>query len=120
MIITPVSNATRTDQAVATACSYLFRSLGSTTGVALSATASNQMLRAKLIQELGAGKDAEEIIRKVRQSLSYIRTLEPGVRDVVRRCYGASTRAAFALEVGLVAGAAVSAWFVREKALTGG
>lgn len=102
---------------MATACSYLFRSLGSVFGVSISATVANQSLRSALAARLNSGADAADIAERVRQSLAYIRTLEPGVRAIVRECYAGSTRAAFALEIGLVIGAAVSAWFIREKVL---
>ena len=113
-----VANSSQKDQAVATACSYLFRSLGSVAGVSLSATIANQSLRAHLKSELRSGKDAEKVAERVRQSLAYIKTLEPGVRAIVRECYAKSTRAAFGLEIGLVAGAAIVAWFIREKKLS--
>jgi len=103
---------------VATACSYLFRSLGSTIGVSLSSTAANQVLRRQLASQLGSGKTADAIIDSVRRNLGSIKTLEPAVRTVVRRCYELSIRSAFSIEVGLVAGAAISAWFIREKSLS--
>lgn len=112
-----IANASREDQAVATACSYLFRSLGSVFGVSMSATVSNQILRDSLKASLNSGKAATEIAERVRESLAYIATLEPGVREVVRDCYAKSTRGAFAFEIGLVTGAAVCAWFIKEKAL---
>ncbi|THV79130.1 MFS general substrate transporter [Aureobasidium pullulans] len=113
-----IANASREDQAVATACSYLFRSLGSVFGVSIAATLANQSLRDNLASALSNGNAAAEIAERVRESLAYINTLEPGVRALVRECYAQSTRAAFGLEIGLVAGAAVSAWFIREKALS--
>lgn len=117
-----IANASREDQAVATACSYLFRSLGSVFGVSISATVANQALRKSLASELPAlglpEKQAVEIADRVRQSLAYLRELEPEVRAVVADCYARSTTAAFGLQIGLVAGAAVSAWFIREKALS--
>lgn len=113
-----VANAQHSDQAVATACSYLFRSLGSVTGVSLSATVANQALRTRLREELGSGKDAAKIAEKVRQSLAYIRTLDPEVRAIVRGCYAKSTQAAFGLQIALVTGAALSAWWIREKKLS--
>lgn len=117
-----IANASRDDQAVATACSYLFRSLGSVFGVSMSATVANQALRKSLASELPSlglpEKEALEIAEKVRQSLAYLRQLAPEVRAVVADCYGKSTSAAFGLQIGLVAGAAVSAWFIREKALS--
>lgn len=114
-----ISNASHADQAVATACSYLFRSLGSVFGVSVAATLVNQELRKRLALALGDGEEAAHIAERVRQSIEYIRSLAPDVARVVRRCYAQSTRAAFALEIALVAGAAVSAWFVREKRLGG-
>ncbi|KAG9741510.1 MFS multidrug transporter, partial [Aureobasidium melanogenum] len=113
-----IANASRDDQAVATACSYLFRSLGSVFGVSMSATLANQALRERLAAVLSNGDSAAEIAERVRESLAYINTLEPGVKALVRVCYAQSTRAAFGLEIGLVAGAAASAWLIKEKALS--
>ncbi|KAL9095975.1 MAG: hypothetical protein Q9165_001973 [Trypethelium subeluteriae] len=113
-----IANASPEDQAIATACSYLFRSLGSTVGVSLSATVANQVLRNQLANALSSGEDAAEIAERVRESLSYIRDLGPAVREIVRQCYAQSVRAAFGLQIGLVAGAFVSAWFIREKRLS--
>lgn len=113
-----IANADHSDQAVTTACSYLFRSLGSVFGVSISATFFNQALRTHLKSKLNSGKDAAKIAERVRQSLSYIRTLEPSVREIVRDCYGKSTRAAFGVSVMLVAGSAFFAWLIREKRLS--
>ena len=98
-----IANASRDDQAVATACSYLFRSLGSVIGLSLSATVVQQSLRMQLRDRLKSGKDAEEIVKSVRESLDYIKTLEPDVREIVRQCYGTATRAGFGLMLGIVA-----------------
>ncbi|KAF2103016.1 multidrug resistance protein fnx1 [Rhizodiscina lignyota] len=112
-----IANCSQADQAVATACSYLFRSMGSVFGVSLSATVANQALRHYLDLELGTGKDAAEIAERVRQSLAYLRQLSPEVRAIVADCYANSTRWAFALQIVIVSGAALSAWFIREKSL---
>jgi hypothetical protein len=40
------------------------------------------------------------------------------VREIVRDCYGKSTRATFGVNVMLVAGSAFFAWFIREKRLS--
>ena len=118
-----IANASHEDQAIATACSYLFRSLGSVLGVSMSATVANQALRTSLASELPkvglSERKALQIADRVRESLAYLRRLEPNVRAVVAECYAHSTTAAFTLQIGLVAGAAVSAWFIREKALGG-
>ncbi|KAI7343838.1 hypothetical protein D0862_14046 [Hortaea werneckii] len=117
-----ISNASREDQAVATACSYLFRSLGSVFGISISATVANQALRKTLADELpslGLSEEkALELAEKVRQSLETVRDLEPRVRQIVIGAYSKSTDAAFGLQIGLVLGAAISAWFIREKALS--
>ncbi|KAF2089167.1 MFS general substrate transporter [Saccharata proteae CBS 121410] len=113
-----IANADHSDQAVATACSYLFRSLGSVFGVSIAATLVNQSLRAQLLEKLGNGDAALVIAERVRESIDYIRTLEPAVRVLVRECYAKSTQAAFALMIVLSAGSAISAWFVREKRLS--
>ncbi|KAF2148746.1 MFS general substrate transporter [Myriangium duriaei CBS 260.36] len=112
-----IANASRQDQAIATACSYLFRSLGSVLGISLSATVANQALRQGLESSLSNGDAAREIAAKVRESLAYMKSLDPATRAIVVNCYSISTRSAFGLEIGLVAGAAISAWFIKEKAL---
>ncbi|KAF2691722.1 MFS general substrate transporter [Lentithecium fluviatile CBS 122367] len=114
-----IANAKHKDQAVATACSYLFRALGSVFGVSMCATAFNQTLRSSLQAALRGDADADEIAERVRSSLSYYRSLEPGLKEVVRHCYEQSTRAALGVSVGLVVGSAVFAWFIREKRLGG-
>ncbi|OQO12629.1 hypothetical protein B0A48_02091 [Cryoendolithus antarcticus] len=117
-----IANASKEDQAVATACSYLFRSLGSVFGVAISATVANQELRKYLAAELPKHHISEhravEIADRVRQSLEYLRQLKPEIQDVVREGYSASIDAAFVVQIGLVAGAAFSAWLIKEKALS--
>lgn len=103
-----IANASPQDQAVATACSYLFRSLGSVIGLSLSATVVQQSLRNQLQEKLRSGKDAENIVKRVRESLDYIGTLDPEVREVVRQCYGSATRHGFALMLGIVSFAMLS------------
>ena len=107
-LIALISNASPADQAVATACSYLFRSLGSVVGLSVSATVVQQSLRIQLRDRLKSGKDADHIVNRVRQSLDYIKTLDPEVREIVRLCYGAATRAGFELMLGIVACAMLS------------
>lgn len=121
-LIGVIANASHEDQAVATACSYLFRSLGSVFGVSMSATVANQALRRSLATKLPAlglpEDEAYEIANQVRQSLSYLKRLHPKVRAVVADCYAQSTTATFGLQIGLSFGAAISAWFIWEKVLT--
>ena len=97
-----ISNAAPKDQAVATACSYLFRTLGSVLGLSLSATVVQQSLRNQLQERLNSGDDAAEIVKRVRESLDYMKSLDPEVRAVVSECYGTATRHGFMLMLGIV------------------
>lgn len=112
-----LANASYADQAVATACSYLFRSLGSVFGVSMGATAFNQTLRRSLTSALHGDKDAAEIAERVRAGLSYFRSLDPALKAVVRNCYVQATRSALCVSIALVAGSAVFAWWIEEKSL---
>lgn len=103
-----IANASTEDQAVATACSYLFRSLGSVVGLSLSATVVQQTLGTQLRDRLGSGKDADEIAQRVRESLEFVKTLEPRLQEIVRQCYGTSIRNSFGLMLVIVSFALIS------------
>lgn len=114
-LIALISNAGPGDTAVVIACSYLFRSLGCAVGVSVGTAVQQQVLRARLADTLGDGEAARDIEERVRQSLDYIRELEPAVSRVVRRCYQDASVAAFvASAVFLVPGFIVS-FYIREK-----
>jgi MFS family permease len=117
-LIALIANVEASDQAVATACFYLFRQLGSVLGLAISATVTNQTLRAKLASALGDNHDTAKIADGVRQSLEYIKTLKPDVQAIVRDCYGRSVEKAFITEAVILVGGVVSAWYILEKSLT--
>ena len=114
----PVSNATPEDQAVVTACSYLFRSLGSVIGLALSSTVVQQVLRNRLRYALRDSKDIDRIVDGVRESLDFIKTLDPAIARIVRDCYGWATNKGFAFLIGVVFLAFVSSLFIRERSLS--
>ena len=118
MLIDEVSNAAPDDQAVTTACSYLFRSLGSVVGISLSSTIIQQSLRGNLGEALGSGKEADKIVRQVRRSLDAIKKLDPKIAELVRDCYGNAVMNAFALMAGVAFFALVSSVFIREKRLS--
>jgi len=113
-----VSNAAPEDQAVTTACSYLFRQLGSVIGISLCATAIQQILRADLRQKLGSGKEADDIVQSVRKSLDAIKKLDPNTAHIVRGSYASATRHGFILMTGITFFAMVAAFFIREKKLS--
>ncbi|KAE8150526.1 major facilitator superfamily domain-containing protein [Aspergillus avenaceus] len=95
----------------------LFRSLGSVIGMSLSSTVVQQLLRERLRSSLRDSKDIDRIVDGVRQSLDFIRTLDPSVGKVVRGCYGWAMNKGFAFMVGVVAFALISSLFIREKKL---
>ncbi|QSS66750.1 membrane transporter [Histoplasma capsulatum] len=106
------------DLAVATACSYLFRSLGSVIGLSFASTIVQQSLRSGLRSALGDNKDIDKIVNGVRQSLDFINTLDPQTSRIVRDCYGIATNHAFGLSIVVVFFTTISALFIREKALS--
>jgi predicted MFS family arabinose efflux permease len=117
-LIALISNAAPEDQAVATACSYLFRSLGSVVGLSVLSTVVQQSLQNQLAYRLRNGADAEEIARRVRESLDYVKELAPEIQEIVRESYASATRTGFGLVLAIVACSMISSFFIREKRLT--
>ncbi|TDL17535.1 MFS general substrate transporter [Rickenella mellea] len=115
-LIALIANAAPEDQAIATAVSYLFRSLGSVIGISASSSIVQSTLRASLRRRL-EGHDIDEIIRQVRASLSAIDLLDAPTRVAVRAAYSDAVCSAFGFAVLLACGAVLSSLFVREKAL---
>ncbi|KAJ6614392.1 major facilitator superfamily domain-containing protein [Mycena sp. CBHHK59/15] len=87
-LIALISNAGSADQGMATAVSYLFRSLGSVVGLSVGSTLLQVSLRTSLREKLtGVDIDIDEIIRRVRESLKYIDELDHATASVVRSSY---------------------------------
>lgn len=62
---------------------------------------------------------AREIEEGVRQSLDYIKKLEPAVAEVVRTCYAVAVQWAFVPVAVMAFCAILAAAFIREKKLEG-
>ncbi|KAI0386129.1 MFS general substrate transporter, partial [Hypomontagnella monticulosa] len=119
-LIAIIANTTPSDSAIAIACSYLFRSLGTTLGISISTAVLQQVLRVGLAASLGDDSDkAREIEEGVRQSLDYIRQLEPAVAETVRTCYAVAVQWAFVPTAVMAFCAIFSAAFIKEKKLEG-
>ncbi|KAI2637369.1 major facilitator superfamily domain-containing protein [Xylaria nigripes] len=116
-LISIIANAAPEDSAIAIGCSYLFRSLGTTIGISITTGILQQMLRVNLTERLGGADRAREIEEQVRLSLDYIRTLDPEVARIVRKCYAIATEWAFIPVAVFTVLACASAIFVREKKL---
>ena len=106
------------EQAVVTACSYLFRSLGSVIGLSLCSTIVQQSLRTSLRSALHDSKDIDKIVDGVRQSLDFVRTLDPEMRQLVRACYSDATNKGFSFMIAVVSLSLFSAFFIREQKLS--
>ncbi|KAK7988940.1 hypothetical protein PG989_009255 [Apiospora arundinis] len=116
-LIAIIANCAPEDMAIAVACSYLFRSLGTTIGISLSTAVLQQVLRTELAARLQDGGRAAEIEEHVRQSLDYIWTLPPRTAETVRDCYAVATTWAF-LPIALLTGLClISTTFIHEKKL---
>lgn len=87
-------------------------------GLSLSSTVVQQLLREQLALRLKDSKDIDSIVNGVRESLDYIKKLDPDVANIVRSCYGWSTNKGFGFLVAIVFLALFSACFVREAKLT--
>ena len=112
-----VSNVTAADQAVATACAFLFRSLGAAVGVSLVGNLIQSVLRIRLRASLEL-QEADQIIRGIAQSLEFIKELPPGTRKIVQDCYSAGIQAGFTMCVVLLGLATLSVFWWREKKLS--
>lgn len=117
-LIALIANADPKDQAIATACSYLFRSLGSVIGLSMAATVVQQSLRTQLRARLDNGGDVDRVVERVRQSLDYINELEPHTRELVRLCYQKAMMASFAMTILVFSFALLSAFYIKEKRLS--
>ncbi|XWW97843.1 hypothetical protein V2A60_005830 [Cordyceps javanica] len=111
-----LANAAVEDTAIVVACSYLFRSLGSSIGISICSAVLQQVLRGELDRRL-VGDDAREIEDRVRQNLDYIRHLAPGVAEMVRASYQRAALASLAPAFGFAGVAFLFTFGVRETAI---
>lgn len=113
-LIALISNVTSAEQAVVTALSYLFRSLGSVLGLSMSAVLLQTGLKRRLLRQLGDGSEVDDIVSRVTRDLDYIGELKPDVAAIVRGCYqgGLVDAMSFAVVLGLLSW--VSSWWIKE------
>ncbi|KAH6844806.1 major facilitator superfamily protein [Chaetomium sp. MPI-CAGE-AT-0009] len=117
-LIAVVAVASPEDQAVVTACVYLYRQLGATVGLAVISLVFRRVLAAALVRRLG-GADVDEVVRRVLESLDYLQHLPAETRVVVEQAYGEACRAALLLCAGLAVCAIVCSCFIKEKRQSG-
>ncbi|KAK4205033.1 MFS general substrate transporter [Triangularia verruculosa] len=113
-LVVVVAVAAPEDQAVVTACVYLYRQLGATVGLALISMVFRRALTENLVRKL-VGVDVDEIVRRVSESLDYLPHLPAETRKVVENAYGSACQAALLVCTGLAVCAIVYSCFIREK-----
>ncbi|KAL0065003.1 hypothetical protein AAF712_007994 [Marasmius tenuissimus] len=116
-LVALIANAGKEDQAIATAVSYLFRSLGAVVGISAGSTILQDTLRSILRHRL-TGHDVNEIVRRVRESLQYLDQLDPETRAVVKTSYESSIQVAMWYSVGLAVCTFACSLFIKEKPLS--
>lgn len=114
-----LANTSAEDTAVVVACSYLFRSLGSSIGVSTGSAVLQQVLRSQLAARLPDGDQARDIEKHVRESLDYIGHLPTVLADIVRRSYQVAAIAAFAPAVLFTVCAFLGTFLMKERPLKG-
>ncbi|KAL6718186.1 hypothetical protein ACLMJK_004274 [Lecanora helva] len=112
-----ISNVSAADQAVATACSFLFRSLGSAVGVSLVGILIKVVFQMKLYASLDS-EDARQIGQAISQSLDYINQLPPSLQSIVRECYSSGIQAGFAVCTGVLLISTIATFCWRENKLS--
>lgn len=116
-LVALLSNALPEDTAVVVACSYLFRSLGSSIGISISSAVLQNVLRTELRTRLGDGDAARQIEESVRKDLRAIADLPAPVAADVRESYRLAVGAAMGPTVIVLAFAVVATFFIREKSM---
>ncbi|KAL8972262.1 MAG: hypothetical protein Q9183_000643 [Haloplaca sp. 2 TL-2023] len=118
-LVVVVSVASPANQAVVTACVYLYRQLGATIGLALISVVFRRVLTSSLGQRLAQardfGLDITELVRRVLESLDYLENLPVETRSVVEAAYCDACRAALIVCSGLAICAIIFAAFINEK-----
>ncbi|KAL5498760.1 hypothetical protein ACEPAH_2115 [Sanghuangporus vaninii] len=118
-LIAIIANAAPEDQAIATAISYLFRSMGSVLGISIGSTLVQNSLRKHLRERLsGEDVDVDDIVQRARSSLESLTSLPEKIQMIVRSSYAEAIRVAFLFSVAMTALAVFSSFFIREKSLT--
>ncbi|TFK22998.1 member of the major facilitator superfamily [Coprinopsis marcescibilis] len=116
-LISLIANAGAEDQAIATAVSYLFRSLGSVVGLSVGSTLVQTTLKSTLRERLSGGNDVNEIVRRVRESLAYLDELDDVTQAIVRGSYANAIQNTFWFSVWVAAACLVASLFIKEKPL---
>ncbi|KJZ73337.1 hypothetical protein HIM_07341 [Hirsutella minnesotensis 3608] len=112
-----LAHASAEDSAVTVACSYLFRSLGSSIGISINSAVLQQTLRSQLEARLDNGDDARQVEERVRQSLDFIKQLPARVAEQVRCSYQFATLGALVPTLIFATISFLVTFWIKEKVL---
>ncbi|TAQ83391.1 hypothetical protein B7494_g8286 [Chlorociboria aeruginascens] len=104
-------------QAVITSATYAFRSTGSTIGVTIASAVFQNILQIQLHSKFGGGNDAEEEIKRIRDSFDELKHLPPGWKTGVLDSYGDALRGVFLSALGISVAGFVAASFIKQHVL---
>ncbi|KAL8647396.1 MAG: hypothetical protein Q9226_006445 [Calogaya cf. arnoldii] len=116
-LIAIITNVSSADQAVATACSFLFRTLGAAVGVSLVGLVIQQVLGIKLRERLDPDQ-ANQIVDNVSRSLDFIKDLSPDLRVLVEACYRDAIQSGFIMCVALLGVGTLSIVWWKDKKMS--
>ncbi|KAI9466769.1 vacuolar amino acid permease [Lactarius psammicola] len=117
-LIALIACVSKTDVAVATGITYLFRTTGQVLGVSLSGTLLQSILLSKLRQRIH-GPNAEESISRIRHSTDVVKSLDPVLRKLAIESYADALRVVFICQLVLNVLALLSCTAIQENPLPG-
>jgi len=117
-LIAVIACVAKTDVAVATGITYLFRTTGQVLGVSLSGTLLQTILLSKLRQRIH-GPNAEEYIARIRRSTDVVKSLDPMLRKAAIESYADALRVVFICQLILNILALIACTAIQENPLPG-
>jgi MFS family permease len=109
-----ISAVESSQQAVVTSLSYVFRSTGSVTGLALASAVYQGVLESDLWTKIGDQQNAADLIRNIKDSLDEIDRLPNQLQWAVRSSYMVALRATYMTTAAFAVMAVVSGLLIRE------
>ena len=106
-----VNSVPKSDQAIATACFYVFTQVGSAVGSSIGGMIIQSVLRARL-SDVSIGED----ISHARDNLDFVKHLAPEVQKIVRDIYSSAIGYSFDFALGNCLLACLCVVGIREKA----
>ena len=112
-----ISAVAHKDQAVITSASYAFRSTGSTIGITIASAVFQNILKMRLWARFGDRKDANDVIRRIRDNFDEIGNLPAGWREGVMESYMDALSGVFVTACGIAVIGALISLGMREHKL---